>query len=265
MIDEVKTPEVESQRILEEEGNNSIEIIQHGLDVGDINDSVELAKDNTIDIYYDEDGSINYIDISINDDDNKLFEYKIEEDNYFFRKYKYDELGTCIGYVSTSFYSYDLDNDLLEFVDYEYDFNDRLLREKYYYANGLLSGEIIYNEDGNREEIEYNSDGSVMERMIVDSSGNVINDTGYNSNSTEFNQETEVDSMGRRIKRTWYRDDGSIEAYLEWKYDDDGSYVVTDWEYLEDGNLDYYVVEKCDANGNTIEETEYNADGSIRK
>jgi len=102
----------------------------------------------------------------------------------------------------------------------------------------LLKSVIIYDEKGNRiEELRYNSNGSLFERMVFthDDKGNQTN--------------------------TIYKADGTVDSKWVYNYDPSGRITKGSW-YNADGTLRLKIVKTYDDKGEIIEDAMYNADGS---
>lgn len=112
----------------------------------------------------------------------------------------------------------------------------------------------------------YRSDGIAKEKVTFtyDSKTNSHNVNHYNEKGELFIKETfRYDDRGNWLEDFgYYVKDGSFEHKSTYKYNAK-NYLIISNGYDSQGNLDYQIISKNDDNGNPIEESTYNNDGSL--
>lgn len=125
----------------------------------------------------------------------------------------------------------------------------------------------LFDNKGNWLERDiYRSDGDVKEKVTLtyDAKTNSHNVNHYNEKGEFFLKEIfRYDDKGKWVEDVgYYVKDGSFEHKSTYKYNAK-NYLIISNGYDSQGNLDYQIISKNDNNGNPIEESTYNNDGSL--
>lgn len=136
------------------------------------------------------------------------------------------------------------------YSEFEYDSRGNMIRSEY----------ARLGEEPNQYEVyAYNDDGictsSSCYQLLYGPDG-LIPDDWHLSHSTEY------DTWGKRSRTTWY-DDGKINGYYIYEYNDDGQESRMN-NCDADGNIREYIISCYDGSGKFIGQEYYNADGSLR-
>lgn len=183
------------------------------------------------------------------------------------------------------------ENGELEQVS-EYDENGILRREIWYYSNGDIY-ENEYDGEGNPvKSVSYRDGGVMTGSQEYDSRGNKLNEYMYDNNGNRWGYEYEYDEEDRRIRETTINSDGSIEKIYIHEFDEQGNrvrettcngdgsvkeYTIVEYEegsrdseravkstvYHADGTMDCYIIWQYNENGQVVDGTYYNPDGTL--
>lgn len=245
--------------------------------------------------YYKADGTVDFVteyssdgkvikDIWYNEEDGSISIILVPE---------YDSTGKVIKETG-----YDADGNVLGWNIPEYDNAGQVMKDVYYNADGSINywlafeydstGEIVkitmYNADGNEiveqkpgEGVDPGEDMSHTERVDnpnggwvikeYNAAGNEIKRTCYNEDGS-YNSIFEYDGTEKQLalKHSYYNLDspGSLEATLEWEYNDNGIKVkVIETGYNPGDRVRFRHIVDYDEAGNEIKDVTYNADGSV--
>lgn len=225
-----------------------------------------LIKEN----YFENDGiMIEWIEYSYDAEGNPIEEVKYEADG--FQKYRtlksYDEWGNIILFEhhnSSSELSYTAR------YDYEYDDNGNKLKLTYYkddvleiVAEYAVTTVKVHGEESNVPVVDPAADPTVETAPAASQAPIPVGDvtiTLPGDISQSSNGETETLSL--KTKATYYNEDGSIDYYSEYDYNEYGEEIL--WRrYNADGTIKYYTEYIFDDYGNEIKEIQYDADDNI--
>lgn len=134
--------------------------------------------------------------------------------------------------VKETFY---INNSLLGYDQYEYDNNGFLIKKTSFSPNGTISGILTYEYDENNNCIKRSSING-YETYEYDNKGNRIKRILYSNNNKTLEETYEYDSNGFEIKYELHTNDADTIRKREIEYDNDGD-LKTAVEY---DNSDYY-------------------------
>ena len=200
-------------------------------------DKIEMRLDMSEDgktaytTFYRKDGSIEKKILTTTEEDLRVIEQTIyeEDGSYSFFEYYEDE-------TKKTMYKYDSDGKLVSKYDYGEDGMPTKAIELESDGVSYTNHEFLYNEDGSGNIISKHSDGSRDEE--------------------EF--KSNLDKTAVRS----YDSDGNLTETFIYDYDKNGNKVRTSC-YAPDGTLSYFWIKQYDKNGNRIKETKYSPDGTI--
>jgi|GEM_PF-189584 len=164
---------------------------------------------------------------------------------------------------------HDSDSSQITKFTYKYDDRGNMIEENGYTSYGRQHVKHTYKYDGNGNKIEYNdyrTDGRLYKRKVYkyDNQSNKIEFVDYDSDGNVCRKDIyKYDDRGHKKEKKCYDSDGKVFFNSFYKCDDYGN-IIEDVFYLF-GELNYIITYKYDKNANIIEETRYNADGSLKE
>ena len=196
------------------------------------------------------------------------FVYKLSDDNKIEVNTWYNAGG---GILSVDIHKYNHRGNNFE-VDYcnsdgsiiikkisKYNKRDNLIEEKRY-SNGTLIRKNIYDDNENEiEEINYDSDGTIFQRMIYkyDDMGNISGIKSYNSSESVIGRWTmKYDMNGNEIERIAVIENQNVHLVFHKKYDEKNNLIQ---EIEIDNGLETVknFIYEFDKKGNWIKKIEY--------
>jgi len=184
------------------------------------------------------------------------YSYNAEDELTGYIEYEYDSNGN-----QTKASSYNENGEMYRYLEYEYDSNgNRTLFNQYNYSNGNLTSHSEYKYDsyGNQTKTNYYNEKGVLYmygeyEYEYDFHGNKTKETiyvnGKLSSNREYEYENEYDSHGNKTKESIFTD-GELSYYYEYEYD-----------YHENLMKESYY----SANGSVLYEYEYDSYGKLMK
>ena len=186
---------------------------------------------------------------------------------------------------------YDADGALQSWYYADYDSQDQLTRHICFDGNSAVQYTTVwrYDENGNlMQQEETTADGSVVYRWEAQRSdtGSILVSSQYGRDGslesrTEFDYDAQGTCLGwmkfdsQGIQSSWleytYRPSGNKESYVIWDadgshsvglYDDNGN-VIEYSDYNADGTLNYREEATFDADGNRLTDNRYRSDGTL--
>lgn len=266
-----KGADIEMNQGLEEQAKDDEEIPEGGQEKGEENISAaepsepyvlvqEVQDDNMPQIRYDynERGDLTLIQRFYDRGEGLILEYIQEYTN------EYPDGGGRITVRNQKMVEDDVPGEAMYEYEEEYDDQNRLIRKTTIKDGQHTEGEVIY---------EYDSEGHLIRKSGQDTE----------TPGTELSETYEYDADGNMIKQTVWKEDGTIEGWREFTYDEKGRQTQQKnfrpdgtldeemtkftWEYVynEQGRL-IEEKEKAPSGGTTEYFTyEYDAQGGLRK
>ncbi len=198
--------------------------------------------------------------------DGKLLEEHTYKSNNSLRTkyvYKYDNTGKQTGVCS-----YNAEGLLFKEYNYEYDGQDRLVKESVRYLGRRPRPRHVYRYNTKGDQIEYksyNRDGSLDTKCVYK-----YNDKGQKTKETYYNAKGAInkqvlykyDDAGKLIKYKALKGDSSFDEMFVYTYNNQG-YKIKQVHYNQEGKADKTWTYIHDALGNEIEERLCKEDGDL--
>ena len=219
---------------------------QDGTQKQTINYEYDDEGNMTTETVYDADGNIirahkydrnnNLVTIINSITGNIISEIKYDDEGrtieYTSYSYSYDSTQQYLGFEDHTYYTYETDKDISNYVRYDSDGTllYSTIYEKYYNHNKEKTKEINY----------FNDNISFWREFIYDDNNNLIKSNEYNQdNILNSSSENFYDDNGNIIKTIIYSGDGTKSSEAISTYDNDNNITSTTC-YYEDGTLYYY-------------------------
>lgn len=194
--------------------------------------------------------------------------------------------------------SYNENDEMTGWTEYEYDEEGNVIRENYYTENSELGGwaEYKYDKEGNRIERKYyDENGEIFFEVEGDYEGNVLRSVSYSgtdmyevvrlydeqgrvkteqhfSNGEKSSRNEYIyDNRNEETRKNFFYDENGEEETWRWEYErlysDDGK-VLSEYAYLVEDtskSLSYWREYIYNTQGDCVEIKEYNDEGSAAR
>ena len=221
--------------------------------------------------HYKDDGAVDYWkEYSYDAKGNQIEESKYDSDDGS-RKNRtlksYDEWGNIILF---EYYNGSSELSFTARYDYEYDDNGNKLKLTYYKDDVLqivseyaVTVVKVHGEESSAPVVDPASDPTVEAAPTASQAPIPVGEVTITlPGETPQLPDGETETVSLRTKATYYNDDGSVDYYSEYQYNEYGEQTL--WEcYEPDGTLKYYYEYILDDYGNEIKEVDHDPDGTI--